>query len=162
MRKLCLIALNAALGSLLACDGAPPQTQGSEPGTPAARAAAPKADAAESAASTPEPYDRLELLAERLEQEYVDQLRGQLADEWPRFSMPDVILPLEYRAPDVPDGFFEQFERGLPLQENWMNCSRYLTNNASAGFCEDEPPANWSRFQFNDEQYYFVPLGPSA
>jgi hypothetical protein len=162
MRKLNLIALTLALGSLLACDGAPPQTQDSEPVTPAAQAAAPEVDATESASSTPEPYDRLELLAERLQQDYLDQLNGQLGDGRPGFSMPDVVLPLEYRAPAVPNGFFEQFERGLPLRENWMNCSRYMTNNAAADFCEDEPPATWHPFEFNDETYYFVPLGHSV
>jgi hypothetical protein len=92
MRKLNLIALTLALGSLLACDGAPPQTQDSEPVTPAAQAAAPEVDATESASSTPEPYDRLELLAERLQQDYLDQLNGQLGDGRPGFSMPDVVL----------------------------------------------------------------------
>ena len=51
---------------------------------------------------------------------------------------------------------------GLPLRENWMNCSRYLTNNPSAGFCEDEPPASWRPFMFDDKRYFVVPLGPSA
>jgi hypothetical protein len=71
------------------------------------------------------------------------------------------LQPLPQRPP-LPPGFLQQFERGLPLRENWMNCTRYLTNNAAAGFCEDAPPANWSPFMFNDRRYFVVPLGPTA
>ena len=72
------------------------------------------------------------------------------------------LLQIEPQRIPVPDDYFKQFERGLPLREDWMNCSRYLTNNSATGFCEDEPPANWRPFDFNDGRYFVVPLGPSA
>jgi hypothetical protein len=148
MRKLSLIAIGLALGSLSACDRAAP------PGTSATAEPQPP----------PEEYDRLELLLGEFNDRVPEFERevGQLMERLPGRSGELLEALPQHLIPVAPEGYFEQFERGLPLRENWMNCSRYLTNNASAGFCEDEPPDNWRPFMFNDERFFFVPLGPSA
>jgi hypothetical protein len=149
MRKLSLIALAVAFGGIFGCEGAAPPSQATEPEASLDQPTAPSVGVPVEVQSPPETYDRLE----SLELPYLDdQFVGEL------FELRNIVPT----RPLVPDNYLDQFERGLPLRENWMNCTRYLTNNAMAGFCEDEPPANWRPFEFNDERYYFVPLGPSA
>lgn len=137
MRKLGPILLSLAFGSLVACD----DNSRLEPETPASATAA-----SDEALSAPDPYDRLNQL--RLDAEQAYEALG--------------LQRLPPQRPLSPPGYLQQFERGLPLRENWMNCTRFLTNNPAAGFCEDEPPTNWSPFMFNERRYFVVPLGPTA
>jgi hypothetical protein len=172
MRKLGPIVLSLVLGSVAACDGAAPPDQ--EPastempeqaaapdtagdatataGTTVNDAAGNDTATADESRSAPQPYDRLNLMRLELEQAYLDELVDRFDFE---------LQPLPQR-PTVPPGDFQPYERGLPLRENWMNCSGYLTNNPAAGFCEDQPPPNWRPFRFNGENYFLVPLGPTA
>lgn len=157
MRKLGLIVLGLVISSVVACDGGAPPVQDPSVEPSPDLPVAPDTSAAATAAageapSAPEPYDRLNMLELGVEQAYFDELIDALS----------MKRPLELRRPPLPDGFFERMERGLPLRENWMNCTRFLTNNPAAGFCEDEPPASWRPFMFNDQRYFVVPLGPTA
>lgn len=155
MRKLGPIVVGIVLGSVVACDGgAPPDRDPPLTATPEQAAApgtaADETAAADEAQSTPEPYDTLNELRLGVEQAYLDELIEALE------------LQRAPQRPPVPPGLLQQFERGLPLRENWMNCTRYLTNNPAAGFCEDEPPANWAPFIFNEQRFFLVPIGPAA
>ena len=144
MRDLRLIVILVACGGILSCDG---EGDDAAPDDSAAAVVNPPPDA-DSA------YDREAELQRELEQ----TIRDQLAD-------------LDLRLKALRDPPFEsrrQFELEVPFDleaprgGGWLNCRGYLTNNATAGFCEGEPPANWRPFIFDGQRYFVVPLGPSA
>jgi hypothetical protein len=41
---------------------------------------------------------------------------------------------------------------------NPINCAGYPTSNPNENFCSTHTPENWVENQFNDKQYFLVPL----
>lgn len=134
MRKLGPIALGLALASIVACDGTAPPNQAS--------------DIADSPVD-PSVFDTA------AETALIDG--GDTATE-----LYDKLNLLQLELEQNREYLDSLIDRLSAERENWTDCTAYLTNNAAAGFCEAEPPANWRPFMFNDQLHFVVPLGPSA
>ncbi len=84
----------------------------------------------------------------------------QPAGDWSSLNQ-DPDDPLTYLPPEVREGlerYLSERDNGFAYGNFW-SCDEYLTSVESENYCNSEVPKDWVPFEYDNEKYYFQPLG---